>query len=98
MIVSCQIFPGTFKSASGQDTSVSFFLDSIFPFWYFPRMDKIIIKVDRGKNSSRIVIPRKFIQEMGWEQVGYVVIKKCSTGQTLEIRSLKYDAEKGQDR
>ena len=92
MIVSCQIFPSTFKSASGQDTSVSFFLDSISPFWYLPEMDLIVVKVDHGSGSFRIVIPQKLVQEMEWEQVGYVVVRK-HLELSLIIRSLKYDVD-----
>jgi len=55
-------------------------------------MAKAIVKVDIGKGSFRIVLPRKLIQELHWEKVQYVVIEKFPP-HGLKIRSLLYDTE-----
>jgi len=55
-------------------------------------MAKTIVKVEVGKSSFRIVIPRKLIQEMAWEKVRYVVIEKFLP-HGLKIRSLLYDTD-----
>ena len=53
-------------------------------------MAKTIVKVEVGKSSFRIVLPRKLIQELHWENVKYVVIEKYLP-HGLKIRSLLYD-------
>jgi len=56
----------------------------------FSRMTRIVVKVDSGKSSFRIVIPRKLIQDMAWENVKYILIEK-HLPYGLKIRSLLYD-------
>jgi len=55
-------------------------------------MAKTIVKVEIGKGSFRIVLPKKLIQEMHWENVKYVVIEEYRP-HGLKIRSLLYDTE-----
>ena len=61
-------------------------------------MARIIVKVSSSELSFRIVIPQKIIEEMGWENLDYVVIRKCSI-RSLEIRRLFDDeGNQGSDR
>jgi len=55
-------------------------------------MAKKIVKVEIGKSSFRIVLPRKLVEELHWENVKYVVIEKFPP-HGLKIRSLLYDDE-----
>jgi len=53
-------------------------------------MARTIVKIEVGKSSFRIVIPRKLIQELHWENVKYVVIEKFLP-HGIKIRSLLHD-------
>ena len=68
----------------------NFFLDLYLSLWHLVIMAKDISKVSGGKLCFRIVIPRRLVEEMGWEHVEHVVIRKCSV-RSIEIRSLLYD-------
>lgn len=50
-------------------------------------MPKHIVKVSGGKSSFRIVIPLKIVEEMGWDDLEYVVVKKTGPD-FLTIRRL----------
>lgn len=62
-------------------------LDVFVATCHYQAMAKIIAKVSGGESSFRIVIPRYLVHEMGWENVEYVAIRKCSI-KSLEIRRL----------
>ena len=68
------------------------FLDVYLSLWHGFFMAKNIVKVSGGKSSFRIIIPCKIIEELGWIDVEYVVIKKIDPN-FLEIRRL-FDDEK----
>ena len=72
--------------------AIKIFLDINLTIMVIVRMARLIVKVDTCSNSFRIVIPRKLIQEMAWEKVEYVTIRKCSI-RSIEIRSLVYDED-----
>jgi len=56
-------------------------------------MARTIVKIEVGKSSFRIVLPRKLIQELHWENVKYVVIEKFLP-HGIKIRSLLYDEKR----
>ena len=70
--------------------AINIFLDINLTIMVIIHMSRQIVKVDSGNSSFRIVIPRRLVEEMGWEHVEHVVIRKCSV-RSIEIRSLLYD-------
>lgn len=82
----------TFKSASCCNHSLKKIIDAALSIWHSRYMPKYIVKVGGGESSCRIVIPRKIIETLCWEEVEYVVVEYFRP-HGIKIRRLFDDEE-----
>ena len=64
-----------------------FFLDKLFPFWEYAKMEKRIVKVERANGLFRVNVPRALIAKKRWFDVAYVLIEDDGDGK-ITIRRL----------